>query len=108
MSSGAYAIEVPAAIIGVVVSGTAAALGAVGGAALSASDAAAVEEVLTLYGLPTHVPYSLEELSRAVLSDKKIRGHAVALVMPRAIGSCEIQMFAASALPRWLAAGGAV
>lgn len=41
MSSGAYAIEVPAAIIGVVVSGTAAALGAVGGAALSASDAAA-------------------------------------------------------------------
>ena len=76
--------------------------------AMSASDAAAVEEVLTLYGLPTHVPYSLEELSDAVLSDKKIRGHAVALVMPRAIGSCEIQMFAASALPRWLAAGGAV
>ena len=76
--------------------------------AMSAADAAAVVELLTLYGLPTHVPYSLEALSRAVLSDKKIRGHAVALVMPRGIGNCEIQMFSASALPRWLAAGGAV
>ena len=76
--------------------------------AMSAADAAAVEDLLTLYGLPTHVPYSLEALSSAVLSDKKIRGHAVALVMPRAIGNCEIQMFSASALPRWLSAGGAV
>ena len=72
------------------------------------ADAAAVEDLLTLYGLPTHVPYSLEALSAAVLSDKTIRGHAVALVMPRAIGNCEIQMFSASALPRWLSAGGAV
>ena len=76
--------------------------------AMSAEDAAAVEELLRDYGLPTHVPYSLEALSRAVLSDKKIRGQAVALVMPRAIGSCEIQMFSAAALPRWLSAGGAV
>ena len=76
--------------------------------AMSADDAAAVESVLTLYGLPTHVPYPLEALSAAVLSDKKIRGHAVALVMPRGIGNCEIQMFSATALPRWLAAGGAV
>ena len=76
--------------------------------AMSAGDAAAVEQLLTLYGLPTHVPYSLEALSAAVLSDKKITGHAISLVMPRGIGRCELQMFSASALPRWLAAGGAV
>ena len=76
--------------------------------AMSAADAEAVVELLRAYELPTHVPYSLAALSDAVLSDKKITGHAVALVMPRAIGSCELQMFSASALPRWLAAGGAV
>ncbi len=76
--------------------------------AMRDADAAAVEEILTLYGLPTHVPYSLEALSDAVLSDKKMVGRAISLVVPRAVGRCELQMFSATALPRWLAAGGAV
>ena len=75
---------------------------------MSAADAEAVIRLLEQYGLPTHVPYSLEELSAAVLSDKKMRGSSISLVLPRAIGRCEVQKFAASALPRWLAAGGAV
>ncbi len=76
--------------------------------AMSADDAAAVESVLTLYGLPTHVPYPLEALSAAVLSDKKMAGSSITLVLPRSIGQCQLQRFSATALPRWLAAGGAV
>ena len=75
---------------------------------MSAADAEAVIRLLEQYGLPTHVPYSLEALSAAVLSDKKISGSTVSLVLPRAIGRCEVQKFSASALPRWLSAGGAV
>ena len=76
--------------------------------AMSGDDAAAVEQLLTLYGLPTACPVPLDALSEAVLADKKRRGSAITLVMPRAIGRCELQQFSASALPRWLAAGGAV
>ena len=75
---------------------------------MSAADAEAVIRLLEQYGLPTHVPYSLEELSAAVLSDKKMRGSSISLVLPRAIGRCEVQKFSATALPRWLSAGGAV
>ena len=75
---------------------------------MSDEDAQAVIRLLEQYGLPTHVPYSLEALSAAVLSDKKIKGSTVSLILPRAIGQCEVQKFSASALPRWLAAGGAV
>ena len=76
--------------------------------AMRGEDAAAVEDLLTLYGLPTACPVPLDALSHAVLSDKKRRGSAITLVMPRAIGQCELQQFSATALPRWLAAGGAV
>ena len=75
---------------------------------MSKEDAEAVIRLLEQYGLPTHVPYSLEELSAAVLSDKKMRGSSISLVLPRAIGRCEVQKFSATALPRWLSAGGAV
>ena len=75
---------------------------------MSAADAEAVIRLLEQYGLPTHVPYSLEQLSAAVLSDKKMRGSSISLVLPRAIGRCEVQKFSATALPRWLSAGGAV
>ena len=75
---------------------------------MSDADAQAVIRLLEQYGLPTHVPYSLEALSAAVLSDKKMRGSSISLVLPRAIGRCEVQKFSATALPRWLSAGGAV
>ena len=76
--------------------------------AMSAEEAAAAEALLRDYGLPTHVPYSLEALSAAVLSDKKIVSGTVSLVVPHAIGRCELHRLPAEELSRWLAAGGAV
>ena len=72
------------------------------------TDAAAVEELLGDYGLPTQAPYSLEALSAAVLSDKKIVSGTVSLVVPHAIGRCALHRLPAEELSRWLAAGGAV
>ena len=72
------------------------------------TDAAAVIELLRAYGLPTESSYGLEALSSAVLSDKKIVGGAVSLVVPHAIGRCELHRLPAEELSRWLAAGGAV
>ena len=76
--------------------------------AMSAADAAAVEDLLRAYGLPTHVPYSLEALSDAVLSDKKIVSGTVSLVVPHAIGRCELHKLPAEELTHWLRAGGAL
>ena len=75
---------------------------------LRETDAAAAEALLGDYGLPTLVPYSLEALSDAVLSDKKIVSGTVSLVVPHAIGRCELHRLPAEELSRWLAAGGAV
>lgn len=78
MSSGAYAVEIPVAIIGVVVGGTAAALGAVGDAALSASGIAANaarnadEELKRLDRMRTAIDAEylrVQESAQAVLSD---------------------------------------
>ena len=68
----------------------------------------AAEALLGNYGLPTLVPYSLDALSDAVLSDKKIVSGTVSLVVPHAIGRCELHRLPAEELSRWLAAGGAV
>ena len=74
----------------------------------SAADAAAVADILTAYELPTKSPYSLAELSTAVLSDKKIVGGTVSLVVPQSIGCCTLQKVPAAELRHWLADGGAV
>ena len=76
---------------------------------LCSTDAAQeVIDILTRYGLPTESPYGLEQLSRAVLSDKKIVGSAISLVVPREVGRCELRKIPASELHSWLRAGGVV
>ena len=40
------------------------------------------------FGLPTSVDYSAETLSSAALSDKKRRGNAINLIIPKTIGQC--------------------
>ena len=75
---------------------------------MSAADAEAVIRLLEQYGLPTESPYGLEALSSAVLSDKKIVGGAVSLVVPHAIGACELHKLPAEELTHWLRAGGAL
>ena len=74
------------------------------------SSAAALEatDPLTLYDLPTESPYGLAELSSAVLSDKKIVGSAISLVVPREVGRCDLRKVPATELHSWLRAGGVV
>ena len=74
----------------------------------SSAAAQEVTDLLTLYGLPTESPYGLAELSSAVLSDKKIVGSAISLVVPREVGRCELRKVPATELHSWLAAGGVV
>ena len=73
----------------------------------SADTVAAVEEILTAYGLPTASPYGAEELQRAVFSDKKILGGAISLVVPCRVGECVLHKVPAAELPQWLWDGGA-
>ncbi len=57
-------------------------------------------------GLPTGTEYTADELSRAMLSDKKIAGGRLRLVVPEDIGRCRIVPAAADELPGWLRDGG--
>ena len=70
------------------------------------ADAREVADTLSQCGLPTTAPYPLSELSAAVLSDKKIVGRDIALVVPFAVGSCALHKIPAHELHDWLQAGG--
>lgn len=72
----------------------------------TAADAAAVEQLLQSYALPTESPYALSQLERAALSDKKIFGDAIHLVVPESVGHCRLVAVPATELRRWLTAGG--
>ena len=52
--------------------------------------AQAIEEALGVFRLPTATTYPAEALTRHMLSDKKRTGDRVNLIVPRAIGRCEI------------------
>ena len=47
-------------------------------------------KVLNLFGLPTSTNYSAEELYTYILSDKKRSADQIFLIIPKAIGNCEI------------------
>ena len=49
-----------------------------------------VHEVAKDFGLPTKTDFSAKALARAALSDKKRQGGTISLILPRAIGRCEI------------------
>ena len=49
-----------------------------------------IEEVLDVFRLPTATAYPAEALTRHMLSDKKRAGDRVNLIVPRAVGRCEI------------------
>ena len=57
---------------------------------LSAEDRDQILQVLSLFGLPTHTPYSAHDLFASALSDKKRSGGTVNLIIPAAIGDCPI------------------
>ena len=72
----------------------------------SGDTAEAVVRLLRRYGLPTETAYSGRELYEAALSDKKIRGGKLHLVVPEAIGRCRVMTMEPEKLRDWLEAGG--
>lgn len=53
-------------------------------------DAARICALLERFRLPIHTNYPARELARAALRDKKSHGAEITLVVPRAIGNCEL------------------
>lgn len=52
--------------------------------------AADLRQLLIAYGLPTEVPFTTDQLLSGMLSDKKIEGKEINLILPRRIGHCSI------------------
>ena len=57
---------------------------------LSPLDARMIVDTLAAFGLPTTTEYTARELAHYMLSDKKRSGGTVSLIVPRAIGCCDI------------------
>ena len=66
----------------------------------------ALENLLSLYGLPTATDYTAQALAAAALSDKKRWGDTLPLVLPEAIGRCRLEPVPVSELPDWFRDGG--
>ncbi len=63
-------------------------------------------DILNMYGLPVVSDYPLEDMYNAALSDKKISGSRINLIVPKKIGSCSIETIKAEDLKDWMRAGG--
>lgn len=61
--------------------------------------------LLTQYRLPITTDYSPEALYQAALSDKKLEGGTLHLIVPEAIGRCRIVDIPAPQLKDWILAG---
>ena len=72
---------------------------------LSQQDAETIQEILKDYGLPTSTEYSAQELVGFMLSDKKRSGGTIPLIIPTAIGHCEIVPTKVEALTAFVQAG---
>ena len=64
-------------------------------------------ELIALYGLPTETDETAERLLELMLSDKKMSGGLLHLIVPEAIGRCRVEPVPPEALKSWLLAGGA-
>ena len=65
-----------------------------------------LETLLRRYDLPTGTDIPGDALFRAALSDKKISGGRLNLIVPEAIGRCRIQPIPPEELRDWLRDGG--
>ena len=63
--------------------------------------------LLRQYGLPVDCAYPVEQMRGTILHDKKASGGSINLIVPTAVGSCEIRKTPASEISDWLRAGGA-
>ncbi len=63
--------------------------------------------MLERHGLPTELNYSAEELAAAALSDKKMSGGTLHLIVPEDVGRCRVLPVPAEELTDWMKDGGA-
>jgi len=68
--------------------------------------AAALISLLRQYGLPTEIPYRLDDMLAAAQLDKKAAGSRFRLIVPERIGACRIETVDVSGLRRWMEKGG--
>ena len=86
--------------------GQAVAIGtAIIGRAAKCPDCARILALLEAFGLPISTEFSAEELAQAALSDKKRSGGTVNLIIPKAIGDCQIVPTAAQNLQAFIEEG---
>lgn len=81
---------------------------AVGTAVMARAFAEDADDILAaLEGLelPTNTDYSADALAEAALSDKKRRGDMLTLVVPHAVGKCDLKKITVSELPAVIEAG---
>jgi 3-dehydroquinate synthase len=71
----------------------------------SAALAAEVTALLEKFGLPTRTDIPIEQLMVPMLSDKKRSGDTVKVVVPRALGQCELRPMNAAELQAFMASG---
>ncbi len=62
--------------------------------------------ILEQYGLPTETSLPLEDMARAVLTDKKLSGSRMHLVVPVEIGHCRIMDVPVEEIREWMSLGG--
>ena len=63
-------------------------------------------EILKQYDLPGETKLPLDALYQAALSDKKLSGATMHLIVPEEIGRCRIESIPASQIRDWMYAGG--
>ena len=66
-----------------------------------------VEKLLAKYGMSDAADFTAQELYNAALSDKKIAGGSVSLVIPEKIGCCHVLTVSCCDMLGWLKDGGA-
>ncbi|MGF6376368.1 3-dehydroquinate synthase [Clostridiales Family XIII bacterium PM5-7] len=64
-----------------------------------------LSEILEDAGFNLSVPYSVEQLYRYALMDKKIAGDQIAMVVPERFGKCKLQKISLSELKQFIALG---
>ena len=69
------------------------------------SEARLLEQALESYGLPVETEFTAQQLAQAARMDKKASYSAIDLIVPLAIGSCEIQPVSLDELEEWIGEG---
>lgn len=68
-----------------------------------AGTAAKLRELLAAYNLPAEAPFDMQLILDGMLSDKKIEGQTINLILPKKIGCCTIEKMAVAEAQKLLA-----